>query len=72
MEADELIREAGLALIVFNENQTVLEKDLALFEDVLMRKEVLAGFRQVRCTPVLDRTGHELWIPKSSVLLLQF
>jgi hypothetical protein len=60
MEADELIREAGLALIVFNENQAVLEKDLILFEDVLMRKEVLAGFRQVRSAPILDRIGHSV------------
>jgi hypothetical protein len=60
MEADELIREAGLALIVFNENEAVLEKDLALFEDVLMRKEVLAGFRQVRSVSILDRIGHSV------------
>jgi hypothetical protein len=58
MEADPLIREAGLTLVVFNENQTVLEKDLEVFEAVLMRKEVLAGFRQVRTTPILDRIGH--------------
>jgi hypothetical protein len=60
IEADALIREAGLALVVFNESETVLEKDLELFEDVLVRKEVLAGFRQVRKTPVLDRIGHRL------------
>jgi hypothetical protein len=58
MEADPLIREAGLTLVVFNENQSVLEKDLELFEAVLMRKEVLAGFRQIRSTPILDRIGH--------------
>jgi hypothetical protein len=58
MEADPLIREAGLTLVVFNENQAVLEKDLELFEAVLMRKEVLAGFRQVRSTPILERIGH--------------
>jgi hypothetical protein len=58
MEADPLIREAGLTLIVFNESQPVLEKDLELFEAVLMRKEVLAGFRQIRSTPILDRIGH--------------
>src|SRR5204863_1735890 len=40
MEADELIREAGLALVVFNESAAVLEKALELFESVLMRKEV--------------------------------
>ncbi len=58
MEGEALIREAGLVLVVFNESQTVLEKDLELFEAVLMRKEVLAGFRHVRSTGILDRIGH--------------
>jgi hypothetical protein len=60
MEADEAIREAGLVLIVFNESRDILDKDLELFEDVLARKEVLAGFRQVRSVPILDRIGHRL------------
>jgi hypothetical protein len=60
MEADLLIREAGLVLIVFNESQHILNKDLELFEDVLALKEVLAGFRQVRSVPILDRIGHHL------------
>ena len=60
MEADPAVREAGLVLIVFNESREILEKDLELFEDVLARKEVLAGFRQVRCIPILDRIGHHL------------
>ncbi len=60
MEAEPLIRHAGLLLIVFNESKEVLEKDLELFEDVLARKEVLAGFRQVRSIPILDRLGHHL------------
>jgi hypothetical protein len=58
MESEALIREAGLALVVFNEHSAILEKDLDLFESVLMRKEVLAGFRHVRSTPILDRIGH--------------
>jgi hypothetical protein len=58
MEADALIREAGLALVVFNESEGILAKDLELFESVLMRKEVLAGFRHVRTTLILDRIGH--------------
>ena len=58
MESEALIREAGLALVVFNENPAILDKDLDLFESVLMRKEVLAGFRHVRSTPILDRSGH--------------
>lgn len=60
MEADPLIREAGLVLIVFNESREVLDKDLELFEDVLALKEVLAGFRQVRSVPITERIGHRL------------
>lgn len=60
MEADPLVREAGLVLVVFNESRDILDKDLELFEDVLARKEVLAGFRQVRSVPIVDRIGHRL------------
>jgi hypothetical protein len=60
MEADELIREAGLILVVFNESREVLDKDLDLFETVLAQKEVLAGFRHVRSVEVLERMGHRL------------
>jgi hypothetical protein len=60
MEAEQLICEAGLVLIVFNESADVLAKDLELFEDVLALKEVLAGFRHVRSVPILDRIGHHL------------
>jgi hypothetical protein len=58
MEAEPLIRDAGLLLIVFNESRDILQKDLELFEDVLAQKEVLAGFRQVRSVAILDRIGH--------------
>ena len=60
MEAEELIHEAGLVLIVFNESRQILEKDLELFESVLAMKEVLAGFRQVRSVEILDRIGHKI------------
>ena len=60
MEAEPAIREAGLLLIVFNESPTILDKDLDLFETVLTTKDVLAGFRHVRSTPILDRIGHLL------------
>jgi hypothetical protein len=60
MEDESLIKEAGLLFVVFCESNEILEKDLQLFEDVLVRKEVLAGFRQVRTTPLLDRMGHTL------------
>ena len=60
MEAEALICEAALVLVVFNESAKILEKDLDLFETVLMQKEVLAGFRQVRSVPILERIGHRL------------
>jgi hypothetical protein len=60
MEADVLIRDAGLVLVVFNESAEVLARDLELFELVLMQKEVLAGFRQVRSIGILERMGHRL------------
>ena len=60
MEAEPMIREAGLVLIVFNESRDILDKDLELFEDVLAIKEVLAGFRQVRSVPIVERIGHHL------------
>ena len=60
MEAEPLIHEAALVLIVFNESPEILDKDLDLFETVLAQKEVLAGFRQVRSIPILERIGHRL------------
>ncbi len=60
IEAEPRIREAALLVVVFNESPEILNKDLELFEDVLARKEVLAGFRQVRSVPILDRIGHRL------------
>jgi hypothetical protein len=60
MEAEPLIRDAGLVLIVFNESREVLEKDLEIFESVLTQKEVLAGFRHVRSIPILERIGHRV------------
>jgi len=60
MDADELIRRAGLLLIVFTESNEIVEKDLALFEDILVKKEVLAGFRQTRSIPIIERIGHRV------------
>lgn len=60
MEVEPLIHEAALLLVVFNESAEVLNKDLDLFESVLVQKEVLAGFRHVRSVPILDRIGHRL------------
>jgi len=60
MENEPLIHEAALLLIVFNESADILEKDLDLFESVMIEKEVIAGFRQVRSIPILERIGHRL------------
>jgi hypothetical protein len=60
MESEPLIKDAGLLLVVFNESDEILNKDLEIFESMLAQKEVLAGFRQVRSVPILDRIGHRL------------
>jgi len=60
MDADPLIRHAGLCLIVFNESHDILNKDLENFELVLAQKEVLAGFRQVRSVGIVERIGHRV------------
>ncbi len=60
MEAEPLIHEAGLVVVVFNESREVLDKDLDLFERVLMQKEVLAGYRHVRRVDIWERIGHRL------------
>jgi hypothetical protein len=60
MEADPLIHEAGLCLVVFNQSRKILEKDVELFENILAQKEVLAGFRKVRSIQILDRIGHQV------------
>lgn len=60
MEAEPRIHEAALVMMVFTESREILEKDLELFEDVLARKEVLAGFRQVRTVDIWERIGHRL------------
>ena len=53
-------KRPDVLLVVFNESQAVLDKDLELFEIVLARKEVLAGFRRVRSMPILERIGHRI------------
>ena len=60
MEAEPLIKKAGLVLIVFNETRDILGKDLELFEEVLIQKEVLAATRIVRSTDIWERNGHRL------------
>ena len=60
MEADPLIHEAGLCLVVFNESRGILDKDVELFETILTQKEVLAGFRKVRSADIWERNGHRV------------
>lgn len=69
MQADARIREAGLLLIVFNESEEVLAKDLELFEDHLATQgagspggmaSVTAGFRHVRSVRITERMGHRV------------
>jgi len=60
MEADPLIHEAGLCLLVFNQSPEILAKDIELCESILAQKDVLAGFRKVRTTEILDRIGHRV------------
>jgi hypothetical protein len=60
MDAEPLIRHAGLCLVVFNESHDILNKDLENFELVLMQKEVLAGFRHVRSVEITERIGHRV------------
>jgi hypothetical protein len=58
MEDESAVHEAALLLVVFTADEATVAKDLELFEDVLARKEVLAGFRQVRTVEILERNGH--------------
>ena len=60
MDAEPAIKRAALLLVVFTESLDVVEKDLDLFETVLAQKEVLAGFRQARHVPIVERMGHRI------------
>lgn len=60
LAAEPLIHHAALLLIVFNESAEMLNKDLDLFESLLIDKESLAGFRQVRSVRIQERIGHRL------------
>jgi hypothetical protein len=60
MDAEPLIKHAGLCLVVFNESHDILNKDLENFELVLAQKEVLAGFRHVRSVEIVERIGHRV------------
>jgi hypothetical protein len=52
------IRHAALVLVAFTESESILHQDLDTFETLLVRQQVLAGFRHVRTLPIADRIGH--------------
>jgi len=52
------IRHAALVLVVFTESESILHKDLDAFETLLVRQQVMAGFRHVRTLGIVDRIGH--------------
>ncbi len=60
IEGETAIKHAALVLIVFNESEEILNKDLQLFENLLTRSGARLGFRQVRTLAIADRIGHRL------------
>lgn len=60
LAADPRIRDAAIALVAFTEDEDQLARDLDGFERLLVRRDVLAGFRQVRTLPIVDRIGHRV------------
>jgi hypothetical protein len=69
MLADSRIHEAAMLLVVFNESEEVLAKDLELFQDHLSSQKVLgpmvtqvslSSARHVRSVRITDRMGHRL------------
>lgn len=59
LRADERVRHAALVLVVFNDTQATLDKDLHLFE-VLLGEAGLFGFKTVRSVAITERVGHTL------------
>ena len=57
--ADEArIHDAALVLVVFTDDEASLHRDLDGFEAMLVRHDVVAGFRHVRTVAITDRLGH--------------
>jgi len=59
LRADPRVRHAAIALVVFNDAQATLDKDLQLFE-LLLGEAGLFGFRVVRSLAITERIGHSL------------
>ena len=60
MAAEPNIHDAALVLVVFTEDEATLRRDLDGFEAVLVRSDVIAGFRQARTVAISDRLGHRV------------
>ncbi len=60
LAAEPRIRAAAIVLVAFTEDEATLARDLDQFESVMVRADVVAGFRQVRAVPVIDRIGHRV------------
>ncbi len=54
------IAAAALVLIAFTEDEDTLGRDLDTFEAQMIHDEVIAGFRQVRTVPIVERIGHRV------------
>src|SRR5262249_43246516 len=60
LAAEPRIAAAAIALVAFVEDEPTLWRDLDGFEAVTAHAGVVAGFRQVRTLPIIDRLGHHL------------
>jgi hypothetical protein len=60
LAGDPRIRWAAVALIAFTADEARLMRDLDDFERLLVDRDVLAGFRQVRTLPIVERIGHRV------------
>ncbi len=60
LAGDPGIRDAAIALVAFTEDEAQLARDLDGFERLMIRRDVIAGFRQVRTLPIVERIGHRV------------
>jgi len=60
LAGDPRIRDAAIALVAFTEDEEQLARDLDGFERLMIRRDVVAGFRQVRTLPIVERIGHRV------------
>ena len=60
LAAEPRIAAAAIALVAFVEDEPTLWRDLDGFEAITVHAGAVAGFRQVRTLPIIDRLGHRL------------